>query len=97
MTDTAKATTLKTEPIATAPEQRAVGGQPQRFAKGDPILFHVKHLHALHGTIVESVGDGQYVVRGDEEAIEGQIFQFSGDGVDLDGHHSTRLEWDYED
>lgn len=120
MPDTNQAGTLTTEPVTAATANKSKAGKKKavkktavkpagapakkEFKDGDAVVFHVKHLHGLHGTIVMAAGANQYVVRGGEENIEGQLFQFSADQLesateyDLSVHHSHRgLDWDYKD
>lgn len=81
-----KANVLETQPItSTAP----IG----KSEVGNDVLFHVKHLHGLHGTVV-AVEDGQYIVRGTSDGIEGQLFQFGPEAL-VPGN--TLLKWDYKD
>lgn len=73
----------------------------RELSVGDSVLLKVKHLHGYHATITNDLGEGQFVVRINEENHEGLLAQFSkdqlvpADGADLDEHQSTRLEWDY--
>lgn len=113
MPEGTQATGLATEPVTAAPKKSVAkkaishavktSKSKSKFSTGDSVLFHVRHLHGLHGVIVNVLGDSQYVIRGSEEAILGQLFQFS-DGelelataADLKLHHNDRLEFDYKE
>lgn len=94
-------TGLSTEPVTATPKKRA---GKKAISKGDPVLIHIKQHHGLHGVVVNELGNNQYVVRGNEQAIEGTLFQFSGDQLEpataehlaIENNHE-RLYWDYED
>lgn len=75
----------ETAPAAGAPAKDAgkQNTKSRKFKIGQQVLFHVKYLHGLQGVIVafSNQDEGQNIVRGAEEAIEGQLFQFSDDDL----------------
>lgn len=109
-------TGLSTEPVTATPKKRTgkkkaiskavtIGKSlSKKFKSGDPVLIHIKQHHGMHAVVVDPLGNDQYLIRGVEAAIEGQLFHFSGDQLvpatdehlAIENNHE-RLDWDYKD
>ena len=83
-------------------EKPGVRQDVARIEAGADVFFKVRHLHGIHGRVLDGI-KGSYLVRIMEEGFEGHVVLFSAsdlvpaDLLKLKESPSTRLPMDYED